>query len=329
MSTAAGSTGEMTSQAAPAVRTAGRDIARFAGVNASLALPMTEDFRPDLPALRRYARWIAEQGVTGVTVNADTGEGAHLTLEERVEVVMAVKAEVGDEVLVASGLIAAYTEQAVQLATALRDAGADALLVFSIPAFNGRPLSPELVFRYFDAVGRVGLPLIAFNLTPSLGGVVFAPGVVARLTDLASLQALKEASFDAVSYVATRDALRSAAPDVAFLSGCDNFMCESFVLGADGALLGYAGLAARLTCDVFEAVRDDRFKDAQDLNRSRMQPLAEVLFGAPVRNSRARIKEGLRMLGVLERAAVRPPLESLDDDERFALRRAMTQAGLL
>jgi 4-hydroxy-tetrahydrodipicolinate synthase len=316
------------SETAPA--TAGpRDVARYAGVNASMALPMTVDARPDLPALRRYARWLADQGVIAVSVNADTGEGAHLTLAERVDVVRTVKDELGDDVEVVSGLIAAYTEQAVEIATALRDAGADGLLMFGIPAFNGPPLPPELVYGYYAAVGEVGLPLTGFNLTPRLGGVVLEPDVIARIADVAPLHAFKEASFDAVSYVATRDALRAAAPDVAFLSGCDNFMHESFVLGADGALLGYAGLAADLTRRVFEADRDGRFAEADALNRERMQPLAEVLFGAPVRNSRARIKEGLRLLGIIDVVTVRPPLLDLDDAERAALKRAMEQAGLL
>lgn len=306
-----------------------RDVARWVGVNASMALPMTASFAPDIGALRRYARWLADQGVIGVTVNADTGEGAHLSLAERVAVVEAVKEELGDEITVVSGLIAAYTEQAVEIAAALRDAGADGLLMFSIPAFNGRPLDPELVVRYFAAVGRVGLPLVGFNLTPSLGGVVLEPDAIRRLTEVAELTALKEASFDAAAYVASRDALRAAAPDVAFLSGCDNFMRESFVLGADGALLGYAGLAAGLTREVFEADRDGRYEEAARLNRERMQPLAEVLFGAPVRNSRARIKEGLKLLGVIDEVAVRPPLLGLDDAERAALRAAMEQARLL
>jgi 4-hydroxy-tetrahydrodipicolinate synthase len=306
-----------------------RDVSRYVGVNASMALPMTADFRPDLGALRRYARWLADQGVIAVSVNADTGEGAHLTLAERVAVVETVKDELGDAVQVVSGLIAAYTEQAVELAGALRDAGADGLLMFGIPAFNGRPLPPEVVVRYFAAVGEVGLPLIGFNLTPSLGGVVFEPDVIAALAGVAPLHALKEASFDASAYVATRDALRAAAPDVAFLSGCDNFMHESFVLGADGALLGYAGLAADLTRQVFEADRDGRYDEAERLNRDRMQPLAEVLFGAPVRNSRARIKEGLKLLGVIDEVAVRPPLLGLDDAERTRLKNAMEKAGLL
>ncbi|MBS1861521.1 MAG: dihydrodipicolinate synthase family protein [Actinobacteria bacterium] len=307
----------------------GRRIARYAGVNASLALPMNASFEPDLAAMRRYARWVADQGAIAVTVNADTGEGAHLSAAERVAVVAAVKEELGDDVRVVSGLIAAYDEQAVELAGMLRSAGADALLVFSIPAFNGLPLPPEMVYSYYARVGEVGLPLIGFSLTPSLGGVVLDPEAIARLADLAPLEAIKEASFDAVSYVRSRDAIRAAAPDIAFLSGCDNFIYESFELGADGALLGYAGLAPALTREVLEAVQDGRHAEARQLGRERMQPLAEVLFDRPMRNSRTRIKEGLRMLGLIEEVAVRPPLIGIDDRERDELRAALVTAGML
>jgi 4-hydroxy-tetrahydrodipicolinate synthase len=306
-----------------------RGVKRYAGVNASMALPMTADFQPDVDALRFYARWLADQGVVGVTVNADTGEGAHLTLAERVKVVEVVKGELADDVTVVSGLIASHTAQAVEVATALRDAGADGLLVFSIPAFTGAPLPAAVVYDYFAAVSEVGLPLISFNLTPALGGVVYGADVIRRLATLTALHGLKEASFDAAAYVASRDAVREAAADIAFLSGCDNFMCESFVLGADGALLGYAGLAAELTCEVFESVRGHRYGEAQTLSRERMQPLAKVLFGAPMRNSRARIKEGLRLLGIIGDATVRPPLPALDGAERSAVRSAMQAAGLL
>jgi dihydrodipicolinate synthase/N-acetylneuraminate lyase len=302
---------------------------RFDGVNASMALPMTDSFDPDYPALKRYARWLADQGVLAVTVNADTGEGAHLSTAERLRVIDTVKSELAEDIYVASGLIAAHTSQAVELAHDLCSAGADALLIFGIPAFNGHPLPAELVYGYYQSLSDVGLPLIGFHLTPALGGVIFEPEIIAALAAVDNLVALKDASFDATTYVRTRDALHTEAPHVALLSGCDNFMYESFVLGAHGALLGYAGLAADLTRRVFDAVANGDVAHAHELNDQRMQPLAEVLFGNPVRNSRARIKEGLRLLGIIEHNAVRPPLLALDETEKRRLTAAMTTAGLL
>jgi 4-hydroxy-tetrahydrodipicolinate synthase len=299
------------------------------GVNASLALPMDERGEPDIPAMRRYVAWILEQGVSALTVNADTGEGAHLSLGERLRVVSAVKEDAG-AVPVISGLIASHTAQAVELASALQSAGADGLLVFAIPAFQGTPLPAELVYRYFASVGEVGLPLIVFNLTPSLGGVVFEPQCLRRVFDVPQCTALKEASFDPLAYVHGRDAVRGLPrDDVALLSGCDNLIYESFVLGAGGALLGYAGLAGALTVRLLELVKAHRYDEAERLNRDRVQPLAEAMFAAPARNSRARIKYGLKLLGVIDDDAVRAPLLPLEEWERSAMKSSMGQAGLL
>ena len=60
-----------------------------------------------------------------------------------------------------------------------------------------------------------------------------------------------------------------------------------------------------------------------------MQRLADVVFDAPVANYRARLKESLRILGVLEDASVRPPLLALDEAERACLEATLAEVGLL
>ena len=302
---------------------------RFDGVIASTALPMTTSFQPDHKALREYVTWLLGQGVIGLAVNADTGEGAHLSRPERLTVVETVRDAAGDHAAVVSGLIAGYTDEAVRLARDIKAAGADGLLVFPPPAFVGDPLPPELVCRYYASVAETGLPLIAFNLAPALGGVVLGPATLTRLCGAGLIAAVKEASFDAATYVASRDAVRAAARPVALLSGNDNFIYESFLLGADGCLLGYAGLAADLTCRVLAHVKGRNLAEGERLARDHLQPLAQVLFAPPMRNSRGRIKEGLALLGVIKETTVRPPLLPLDPAERAAVASAMKAAGLL
>jgi dihydrodipicolinate synthase/N-acetylneuraminate lyase len=68
--------------------------------------------------------------------------------------------------------------------------------------------------------------------------------------------------------------------------------------------------------------------DAAPLAR-RVQRLADVVFDKPVANYRARLKEGLVMLGVLDNATVREPLLPISDDERELLRRTLDEVGLL
>jgi 4-hydroxy-tetrahydrodipicolinate synthase len=299
----------------------------FRGVNASVPIPFA-DGSPDYEAFGEYLEWLASQGVSGITVNADTSEGAHLEWRERIALVRTARTALDETIPVVSGLVASHTAQAVELGTELRGAGADGLLVFSPPAFIGDPLPDELVLDYFEAVAAVGLPLVAFSLTPRLGGTVLSPSALRRLGAAGLIAAVKEASFDPVVYLTSRDAVRSIERPIAFLTGCDNFIYESIVLGADGCLLGFSSLAAAQTVRLLELVNEGRLGDAESLNQECIAPLAQAIFAPPMRDSRARIKYGLSLLGLMDSTTVRRPLLELDENERAKLRVTLDNAGL-
>jgi len=158
--------------------------------------------------------------------------------------------------------------------------------------------------------------------------VEYEPECLARLTEIEEVVAIKEASFDALRFLKTLKLVRSASPEVAFLTGNDNFIYESMVMGADGALIGFGTLATDLQVEMFNLVRQSRFEEAGEI-AGRVQPLADAIFAPPVRNYRARTKEALVMLGVLRQAHMRPPLTPIGRREREAVREALKKAELL
>jgi 4-hydroxy-tetrahydrodipicolinate synthase len=79
---------------------------------------------------------------------------------------------------------------------------------------------------------------------------------------------------------------------------------------------------------MFEAVRQRDYTQAFAI-WDRIGPLARMMWGPPLRDYRPRLKEALVMLGVLPRAAVRPPLLPISDAERASIRRLLVHAGLL
>jgi dihydrodipicolinate synthase/N-acetylneuraminate lyase len=54
-----------------------------------------------------------------------------------------------------------------------------------------------------------------------------------------------------------------------------------------------------------------------------------VIFTPPVTDYRARTKEALKMLGILDNTTVRPPLLPIQESERAIIHRALKAAGLL
>jgi 4-hydroxy-tetrahydrodipicolinate synthase len=299
------------------------------GIIPAIVTPMTKDGDLDLPALRRYTQWLVEQGPVALAVNVDTGEGPHLTPDEKRQTLETVAEVVTGKCKVVGGVAGPSTAQGVANARAAQAAGADALLIFPIPAFLGQPLNPEVPYRYHAAIAEaVDLPLILFQLQPALGGVLFTTEILHKLITIPSVAAIKEASFDAMRFLQVKAALESASRKIKFLTGNDNFICESFILGAEGALLGFSTIGTAEQVSMLKAVQRGDFNEAREFG-CRLQPLADVIFAPPVTDYRARTKEALKMLGVLENTTVRPPLLPITDSEREVIRRALHTSGLL
>jgi len=300
------------------------------GITPATVLPLTQDAQIDEPALRRYIRWIAGQGITAVAVNVDTGEGPHLWHEERLRVLRVYKEELaGRGIPIVAGLGASFTAQAVKYATDYREAGADGFLVFPITAFLGQPLPPEVPYAYHKAIAEAaGLPMIIFTLQPALGGTNFSDETLARLIEIPQVMAIKEALFDAKRFREIVDVVRTAPRRITVLTGNDNFIWESYLLGAEGALLGACAVTTRAHVDVYQAAMRGDWATAREKG-DRIQRVVDALFAPPVRDYRARCKEVLVMQGVLAHAHMRPPLTAVGPDDRQRLKQALEEAGQL
>ena len=248
------------------------------------------------------------QGPVALAINVDTGEGPHLTHDEKVRVLGIVR-DVTDLPIVA-GLAGPSTEAAVRQATDFKAAGADALLVFPIPAYLSEPLDVRVPVAYHEAVASVGLPLILFQLQPALGGLNFEPDTLRALASIDGVVAIKEASFDARRFVDVARLLEDLPRPITLLTGNDNFILESFMLGATGALIGFGAVMTREQVDMIDAWKAGRIDEARALG-GRVQRLADVVFAAPVGDYRVRLKECLQDPR-RPRAHARPPAAAAD-----------------
>src|ERR1700694_2998834 len=236
------------------------------GLIPATVLPMTEDARIDEDGLRKYIRHVARAEPKALAINVDTGEGTHLWPKERIRVLEIALEEVGDRIPIVAGLGAQFTDQAVTLAREFKEVGVHALLVFPISAYQGLPLNPEVPVRYHAAISdATDLPLILFQLQPALGGVISAPEPLARLCKVTQVVAIKEASFDRDRFVEVRDAVKSARSDCVFLTGNDNFIYESFLLGAEGALIGFGAVATKQQVDLIAHALAGRHDEAREI----------------------------------------------------------------
>ena len=279
------------------------------GIIPATVLPMTQDARIDEPELRKYIRWVAGQGIRAVAVNVDTGEGPHLWHEERLRVLRVYKEELaGRGIPIVAGLGASFTAQAVKYAGEYREAGP---------------------YRYHKAIAdETGLPLILFTLQPALGGTDFTDETLLRLIEIPQVVAIKEALFDAKRFREIVNVVRGTSRRITVLTGNDNFIWESYLLGAEGALLGACAVTTRTHVEVYQAAMRGDWQLARERG-DRIQKVVDAVFAPPVRDYRARCKEVLVMQGILKHAHMRPPLTPVGPEDRQRLKKALEEAGQL
>ena len=66
-----------------------------------------------------------------------------------------------------------------------------------------------------------------------------------------------------------------------------------------------------------------------DCEEHTLGPLARFAWRNPIRDYRPRMKEVLKLQGLIAHATVRPPQLGVDEDERAELKRLATFAGLV
>ena len=291
---------------------------------------MDSKAQPDYDEYKRYIKWVCSARVTGVAVNVDTGEGPNLAEEERLQVIKTARASTGKAKVVA-GVIGSSTASAIAAARGAKDSGADLGLVFPNMSFSGLPLDPEGPLEYHRNISeKSGLDIILFQLQSALGGIDYSLDTLLKLGHLKRAVAIKEATFDARRFLSTLRAFKREVPNVSFLTGNDNFVFESFVLGCDGALIGFGTLPVKDIIEMFELTQKGRLGEASEI-WERLQPLSDVIYGSPVRNYRARTKCALSVLGVINEKAtfMRPPLLNVTQQEKERIATALKNAELL
>ena len=307
-------------------------LLNFHGVIPALVTPMIDEYTVDFDAFNSYLKWIIEQDVIGVAVNVDTGEGPTLERNERRELIKTAKDKLGSSGVLVAGVIGSSTRDIKTEAKIAKDSGADVALVFPNIGFRGDPLNPTALKEHYQEVSEYAdIDLMLFLLQDALGGICYDKASMGAIASVDRLVAVKEATFDISRFKETlrffREIEKSNDREIAFLTGNDNFIVESFIWGCDGALIGAAAQDTNRIVECFKTSTEGNWGKAVELSHM-IQPLVDTVFASPVRDYRARLKACLYLQGVIPSKVVRPPLIEVPEHELDYWRKVLKFAGL-
>ncbi len=210
----------------------------FTGVGVALVTIFGEDMEIDAPATGDLASQLVDLGVKAVVVAGTTGEAAALDLDERAELLVAVRKSVpeGGGVPVIVGTGAPSARQAARLTRVARDGGADAVLAMSPPGAG----DPQ---RYYEAVAEAAgtVPVLAYHYP-----AVSPPGIPVNALAGLPVSGLKDSSADPARLAET-----VSSWDRPVYCGSAAFLPYAGALGCAGAILALANAKPELCLAAF------------------------------------------------------------------------------
>lgn len=227
---------------------------------------MTTEFKPDLSvdyqAVARQARWLVENGCTGVVALGSLGESATLQFDEKVALLRTCVGALRGSAPVVAGIAALSTAEAVALARAAERAGCSGLMV--LPPYVYSSDWREMKGHVQAVIRATRLPCMLYN-NPISYKTDFLPEHIAELAeDNPNLAAVKESSSDARRVTALK---ALCGERLALLVGVDDVVVEGVRAGAVGWVAGLVNAFPRESVALFNyATRGDR-KKAEALYR--------------------------------------------------------------
>jgi 4-hydroxy-tetrahydrodipicolinate synthase len=300
------------------------------GVIPAHLLPFDADLEIDQPNLRRHLRALLDvDGISGITTNGHASEVPTLSTDEQRLILEIALEQAGGKVPIISGVYADGSAKAARIAGQMESAGADALLIFPSQVFSfGGERRPEVPFAHYATIAEAtSLPMIAFVYPVGSGLNIGTDALVRICGEIDNVVAIKEWTNDTVLYERNYRALKRLDKDVSILSSFSRSLLATLCIGADGILSGHGSLVADLHVELWRAVERADL-DAARRCWGRIWPVAEACYADPLLDQHNRMKEALAILGRIDVAEVRPPLQPISDHERAQLRAAVETAGL-
>ena len=299
---------------------------RLRGAFTAMITPMKEDGSIDYDGYRKLLRFQMEEGIDGLVPLGTTGETPTLDEDEEqriIDVVMeevrAFEKEKSVKVPVVLGAGSNNTRDAVRYTERAKKAGADAALVVT-PYYN-KP-SSEGIFRHFEAVSRVGIPILVYNIAGRTGKNIDTP-TLSRIADLPNIAGVKEASGSISQMTDVIATIKSKHPDFAVLSGDDAMTLPLIACGGDGVVSVVSNAAPALVSEMVKAALSGDYDAARKIHY-RLLPFFKAAF---VDGNPTSIKYAMRVKG-LPSGSVRLPLVDVHDEAKKIIEEALSACGL-
>ena len=287
----------------------------FRGVFPAIITPFLKDESLDEEGLKRNIEYLNKTGIAGIVPCGTTGESATLTFEEHKRVVgIAVEAS---KVPVIAGTGSNNTREALELTRHAAKAGADAALLIT-PYYN-KPNDRGMYEHFKKIAENCDIPIVLYNV-PKRTGIDLKPELVAKLSKIKNIVAIKEASGSLSQQSQIIE--QTFGSEFVLLSGDDDLTLPTIALGGQGVVSVVANVAPRKTVAMVDAALKGDMEKARELHYE-LAPLVRAMF---LETNPIPVKTAHKYLG-LANGPLRLPLGEMAPEKEEKLKEILARLG--
>ena len=291
----------------------------FGHVMTAMITPFAADGSVNYAVAEELAAHLVENGTDTLVVCGTTGESPTLTWSEEYELFRVVQKAVSSKAKIVAGTGSNSTREAIEATQKAAKLGLDGSLQVA-PYYNKPP--QEGLYQHFGAIAQAtpDLPMILYNI-PGRTGVNLQPETVARLAEVPSIVAIKEASgnLDQVSQIR-----RLTPPEFKIYSGDDSLTLPMLAVGGSGVISVASHLVGNRLQQMIEAFAGGRVQVATEAHLE-LFGLFKALF---LMTNPIPVKAALRLQG-WNVGPTRPPLCDPPAETIEQLQQVLSELNLL
>ena len=300
---------------------------KLEGIYIPVITPFNKDESINFQGIKEVAKFLADNGVTGIIPSGSTGEMIALEKDEQIAVNKAyIEAghEYGIKVVASTG--AYRTKDVVDMSKAAESDGADGIMAVT-PWYMG-PNKEELYWHYKEIHNAIDIPVMMYH-NPYYSTVLLDDRFIAKLYNEGCIDAIKERQADVFRQQNLR---RLTDENFNIFYGYDVCAVETMSCWTDGWVVGTGNLFPKENSTVYALAKAKKTAEAMKAQEELVWPYLPLFTEADSNGDvlwLQIIKEGLKLRGVDAGYCRKPVISELPAEDMERLKKVLRHFGYI
>ena len=263
---------------------------RLEGVIPALILPVNKEGKINFKLLEKQTTYLISEGINGIFINGTTGEGAWLTMEEKVQVFKSVKEINKGKVFLCAACLQPTTEMVISEIKIYEKYEPDYIVAVTPYYYS---VSQDIIIEHFKKIANFSsVPLILYNI-PQCTHNKIELSTILKLAKEENIAGIKDSSGDFISF--TRGMYAPVTESFSWIQGEDYLDGPSFNCGADGIVTGLGNVFIEPYIQMYEEAKKGNATKVNEIQMkiNKLYEIIQVSGGKVI----PAIKVGTALLG--------------------------------